>query len=63
MIDDQVHRTERIDLLWVPAEHFDGVAHCGEVDDGRHAGKVLKQDINCKTVVLVYQKRSIRGLQ
>ena len=44
MIDDEFDRHQRIDLVGVPAEGDDGVAHRGEVDDGGHAGEVLHQD-------------------
>ncbi len=41
---DELDRLERVDLLRVAPHAFHGVAHRGEVDDGRHAGEVLKQD-------------------
>ncbi len=44
VVDDQLHRHERIDLVRVAAERDDRVAHRGEVDDGRHARQVLHQD-------------------
>jgi len=43
MIDDEIDRGERIDLAGIAAQRFHGVAHGGEVDDGRHAGEVLHQ--------------------
>ncbi len=43
VVDDQVHRNERIDRFWVPADFFDRVAHRCEVDHGGNAGKVLHQ--------------------
>ena len=44
VVDHEVDRDERVDLLGAPAEGLDGVAHRGEVDDARHAGEVLQQD-------------------
>ena len=43
VVDHQVHRHERVDLLRIAAELGHGVAHGGEVDDGGHAGEVLHQ--------------------
>ena len=43
MVDDQVDRHQRIDLLRIAAERGHGVAHRGQVDHGRHAGEVLHQ--------------------
>jgi hypothetical protein len=43
VVDDQLGRLQRVDLLRVAAEGLHGVAHGGEVDDGRHAGEVLHQ--------------------
>ncbi len=44
VVDDQLGRLERVDLLRIAAEHLHGVAHGGEVDDGGHAGEVLHED-------------------
>ncbi len=44
MVDDEVDRNERIDLVRIAAERGHRVAHRGEVDDGRHAGEILHQD-------------------
>ncbi len=44
VIDDELGRRERIDHLRLAAELDDGVAHRGEVDDGRDAREVLKHD-------------------
>ncbi len=41
VVDHQVHRLHRIDLLGITAEPDDGVAHGGEVDHGRYTGKIL----------------------
>ena len=41
VVDDQVRRRQRIDLLRVAAEVADRLAHGGQVDDARHAGEVL----------------------
>ena len=43
VVDDEVHRDQRIDLLRVAAELPHRVAHRGEVDDRRNAGEVLHQ--------------------
>ena len=43
VIDDEIDRHQRIDLLGVAAEVLHGVAHGREVDDGRNAGEVLHQ--------------------
>ena len=44
MIDDEIDRRERIDLLGVAAERGHGVAHGGKVDHGGNAGEVLHQN-------------------
>ncbi|GIW20357.1 MAG: hypothetical protein KatS3mg065_0653 [Chloroflexota bacterium] len=44
VVDDEVGRDEGVDLGRVAAEGGHGVAHGGEVDDGRHAGEVLEDD-------------------
>ena len=41
VVDDQLGRGERIDLLGIAAEAHDRLAHRGEVDDAGHAGEVL----------------------
>ena len=43
MVDDEVDRDQRIDLLRVAAERAHRVAHRGEVDDCGDAGEVLHQ--------------------
>ncbi len=43
MVDDEVDRHQRVDLLGVAAQRAHGVAHGGEVDHRRHAGEVLHQ--------------------
>jgi hypothetical protein len=43
VVDDQVDRVQRVDLLGVGAELGHGVAHGGQVDHRRHAGEVLHQ--------------------
>ena len=43
MVDDQVDRNQRIDLIRIAVERDHGVAHCGEIDHRRHAGEVLHQ--------------------
>ena len=43
MVDDELDRLERIDLLRVAAEADDAVAHGREIDNGGNAGEVLQQ--------------------
>ena len=43
VIDDEVDRDERIDLLRIAAELRHRVAHRGEIDDGGDAGEILHQ--------------------
>jgi hypothetical protein len=43
VIDHQIDRLERVDTFRGAAEPDDGIAHRGEIDDRRHAGKVLQQ--------------------
>ena len=43
MVDDEIHRNQRIDLLRIAAEMVHGVAHGGEIDHRRHAGEILHQ--------------------
>ena len=43
MVDDQVDRHQRIDLLRIGAERGGRVTHRGEVDHRRHAGEILHQ--------------------
>ena len=43
MVDHQVDRHQRVDLLRIGTELGGGVAHGGEIDHGRDAGKILHQ--------------------
>ena len=43
VIDDEIHRHQRIDPLRVAAQARDGVAHRRQIDDARHAGEVLQE--------------------
>ncbi len=43
VVDDEVDRNQRIDLLRVAAELHGGIAHGGKIDHGRDAGEVLHQ--------------------
>ena len=43
MIDDEIHRHQRIDLLRIAAEVFHRVPHRGKIDDCRNAGEILHQ--------------------
>ncbi len=42
VIDDQIARDGRVDLLWVAAEILHRVTHGGKVNNTRHAGEVLQ---------------------
>ena len=44
VVDHELDRDQRVDLLRLAAEVGHRVAHRGEVDDGRDAGEVLEQD-------------------
>ena len=41
VVDHQVGRRQRVDLVRVAAQVADGLTHGGQVDDARHAGEVL----------------------
>ena len=43
VVDDQIHRVERVYLLGVAAKADDRVAHGGKVHHGGYAGEVLQQ--------------------
>ena len=43
MVDDEIDRRQRIDLVRIAAEPGHGVAHGGEIDHRRHAGEILHQ--------------------
>ena len=43
MVDDEVDRHQRVDLLRIAAERGHGVAHRGEIDHRRNAGEILHQ--------------------
>ena len=44
VVNDEIHRHERLDQLRVPAELGHRRAHGREVDEQRHAGEVLQHD-------------------
>ena len=44
VVDHEVGRRERVDLLGVAAHRGEGLAHRREVDDGRDAREVLQED-------------------
>ena len=44
VVDHQVDRHQRVDLLRIAAEPLHRGPHRGEVDDARHAGEVLQHD-------------------
>ena len=43
VVDDQVNRVQRVDLLGIATKRHDPVAHRGQVHHCRHAGEVLHQ--------------------
>jgi hypothetical protein len=43
VVDDQIDRVQRVDLLRIAAERHDPVAHGRKVNHGRNAGEVLHQ--------------------
>ena len=43
VVDDEIDRRQRIDLVRIAAEPGHGVAHGGEIDHRRHAGEILHQ--------------------
>jgi hypothetical protein len=43
VIDHQVNRLQRTDLVGIAAELFDRIAHHRQVRDHRHAGEILQQ--------------------
>ena len=44
MVDHEVHGNQRLDPLGVLAHLLGNVAHCGQVSQQWHAGKVLQHD-------------------
>ena len=44
VVDHEIDRHQRIDLLRVAAERLHGVAHRREIDHRRHTGEILHQD-------------------
>ena len=44
VVNDEVHRHERLDHLWVPAEFLHLGTHRREIDEKRHAREVLQND-------------------
>ena len=44
MIDDELGRLQRIDLLRIATHHPHGIAHGRQIDDCRHTGEVLEQN-------------------
>jgi LPXTG-motif cell wall-anchored protein len=43
VVDDELHRLERVDLLRIAAHLLHRIAHRREIDDGGDAGEVLKE--------------------
>ena len=58
VVDHELDRDQRVDLLRVAAEVGHRGAHRGQVDDGRHAGEVLQEDAGGVVVDLL---RRLRG--
>ena len=44
VVDDEINRDERVDLLRIAVEAGDAVTHGGEIDHGGHAGEILHED-------------------
>ena len=44
VIDDEIDRHQRIDLVGIRAHALHGFAHGGKIDHARHAGEVLEND-------------------
>ena len=44
VVDDQMHRDQRVDLRRVGFQRGHGIAHRSEVNYARHAGKILQQN-------------------
>ena len=55
VIDDEIDRHLRIDLLGIAAEMLHGVAHGGKIDHRRHAGKILHQHARRAECDLVFR--------
>ena len=58
VIDDELDRLQRVDLVRIAAEPRDAVAHRGEIDDRRHAGEVLQQHARRRERDLLLRRRS-----
>src|SRR5262249_21647517 len=43
VVDDEIDRLQRVDLLRAAAERFDRIAHRGEIDDGWDTSEVLQE--------------------
>ena len=41
VVNDELCRSQRLDLRWVSAQILDGFTHCCEIHDHRYAGEVL----------------------
>ena len=48
MVDDEIDGHQRVDLFRIAAEMGDAVAHRGEIDHGRNAGKILHKLYFCR---------------
>ena len=43
-VADEIHRNEWLDDLWITAEAGDSRPHRGQIDQQRHASKILQQN-------------------
>ena len=59
VVDHQIDRHQRVDLLGIAAEPFHRAAHRRQVNDARHAGKVLKH--NASQLQWDFSARPARG--
>jgi hypothetical protein len=44
VVDDEIDRHQRVDLLGIAAQRLHRITHRGEIDHRRHAGEILHQD-------------------
>ena len=49
MIDDQIDRTNGVDLLRIATQTSDSVTHSSEVDNGRNTFEIIKFPAKIKT--------------
>ncbi len=44
MVNHQLRGRQWIDAVGIATQLDDGIAHCGQIDDSRHAGEILQDD-------------------